>query len=101
MASRVRCRVNTEYDTPFGVRHRRPPGLGAAARLPTPRAIATRPVRTISSTPYGTQHVEQAVDLGLRRRHLDHQRRRRHVDDARAEDLGQLHDRGAAARGRR
>ena len=47
--------VYTEYDTPVSVS-----GIAAAGpaappdlRLPTPRDIATRPVRTISSTPYG------------------------------------------------
>ena len=35
---------------------------------PTPRAIATAPVRTISTMPNGREHLDEAVDLVLRAR---------------------------------
>ena len=69
--------------------------------LRRPRDIATRPVRTISSTPYGPQHFEQAVDLVFGAGDFDDQRVGRHVHDPRAEHIDELHDVRARFGGRR
>ena len=57
-----------------------------------PRAIDSRPVRHHLEDAERPQHLDQPVDLVFRARDLDHQRRRRHVDDARAEHVRELQD---------
>ncbi len=69
------------------------PGRRPAARWPCRCRAASRggrcaPVRDAVRF----EHLEQAVDLVLGARDLDDQRLGRDVDDARAEDLGELHD---------
>ena len=58
--------------------------------------IATSPVRAISISPWGRTMRSKLVDLVLRAGDLDRHRLARDVDDVRAEDLGELHDLGAA-----
>ncbi len=44
------------------------------------------------------EQLDQAVDFGRWPGHFDHERARRHVHDARAVDVGNLHDLGALRR---
>ena len=101
VTSLVRRGLNRDTDTPSA--------SGIAAAGPAPvlrRALAARhrdaPGANHFEHAVRTQHVEQPVNLRFRSRHLEHHRFRRHVDDAGAEDFGQLHDlRPALAVGRR
>ena len=63
-------------------------GAAGAARRSRHRASGARHL----DHAVGPQHVDQAVDLVLAAGDLDGQRVRREIDDAGAEDLGQVHD---------
>ncbi len=65
-----------------------------------PRRMVILPLRQISSTrpSPSLEHLDESFDLALDAGHLDHQRLRRQVNDARAKDLDQFEDLRTAAR---
>ena len=65
---------------------------GPAVTLFEPRVIPTRPVRTISMTPYGRSTSNRPSILSFRTGCLDHDGVGHHVHHTRAKDVDELHD---------